>query len=284
MVDMPDIAIKTDKLTKIYKNFLSRKSIVAIKDLDIQVQTGEIFGLLGPNGSGKTTTLKAILGLVHPTKGSVRVFSKDPRSMDVKSKIGFLTEESYLYRFLNADETLHFVGRLAGIKKKKRVERIEEVLGQVGLLDARKRRSKEYSKGMARRLSLAQVLLKDPELIVLDEPTLGLDPVCSREIKELIIGLKKRGKTIVLSSHLLSEIENICDRLLILNNGVVIKAGNADELLEMKTKYQFVFDSATPEMNKAIKEAITNKGGKIVFEGHPKKNLDDFFLETIGKK
>lgn len=280
--EVSDVVIETRGLTKIYKKLFGRGKVVAVQDINLEIHRGEIFGLLGPNGSGKTTTLKLLLGLVQPTKGTVRVLSKDPRSMDVKGRVGFLPEESYLYRFLNADETLQFVGRLAGLGPVERHKRSEKVLEQVGLTHARKRASRNYSKGMARRLGLAQVLLKDPEIVFLDEPTLGLDPVGSRQIKDLIYDLKKRGKTIVLSSHLLTEIENICDRLVILNKGRLVRTGRTDDLLEIKSQLEIILENVRKDRVNYVKTVLEKECSRVVKMGHPKKSLDDFFLETLG--
>lgn len=279
-----EVVVEAAGLTKIYRKLVGKGRVLAVDNVSFEVRRGEVFGILGPNGSGKTTTLKALLGLVRPTKGQVRVLSKDPRSLEVKAHIGFLPEESYLYRFLNADETLQFVGKLAGLSMDERRERIEQVLDLVGLTYARKRTSRGYSKGMARRLGLAQVLLKDPDIILLDEPTLGMDPVGSREIKDLIHDLKSRGKTIILSSHLLMEIENVCDRLAILDKGAVIRMGDAEALLEIPNRYQIIVENCSEKNLAGATDLMRERGANVLSVGHPKKSLDDFFLETLKRK
>ncbi|MBI4713264.1 MAG: ABC transporter ATP-binding protein [Planctomycetes bacterium] len=229
----PDkIAIKTENLTKVYKTTFSRYQVKAVDNLNLEIYEGEIFGLLGPNGSGKTTTIKILLGLLFPTSGLVRVLGKPPDEVIVKDRIGFLPEESYLYRFLNAEETLDFYGRLFRIPRKERLARIDHLIKLVGLDDARKRPVKEYSKGMARRLGFAQALINDPALIILDEPTSGLDPLVARQVKDIILDLQKQGKTIILSSHLLADAETICNRVAILHQGQLQKMGAVKELLQ----------------------------------------------------
>lgn len=231
MIDNKTV-IKTENLTKVYKTAFSRYSVKAVDNLNLEIYEGEIFGLLGPNGSGKTTTIKILLGLLFPTGGLVRVLGKPPDEVIVKDRIGFLPEESYLYRFLNAEETLDFYGRLFRIPHQERLERIDRLIKLVGLNDARKRPVKEYSKGMARRLGFAQALINNPALIILDEPTSGLDPLVARQVKDIILDLQKQGKTILLSSHLLADVESICNRVAILHQGQLQKVGAVRELLQ----------------------------------------------------
>ena len=226
--------IKTENLTKVYKDFWGRPKTRALTELNLEINKGEIFGLLGPNGSGKTTALKLMLGLITPTKGKASVMGKSPRDISLKSKIGFMPEESYLYRFLNASETLCLYGQLIGLKGKELNNRIDRVLNIVGLDRVRSQPLREYSKGMSRRMGLAQVLLKEPELCILDEPTIGLDPIGAGEIKDIIRELKKQGTTILFSTHILSEAEPICDRIGILHSGKLITMGSLDDLLEVR--------------------------------------------------
>ncbi|MHC4234423.1 MAG: ABC transporter ATP-binding protein, partial [Planctomycetota bacterium] len=211
--------IQTAGLTKVFKDFWRRARVEAVKDLNLEIHRGEVFGLLGPNGSGKSTTIKMLLGLLYPTRGRISVFGKAPTDVAVKSRIGFLPEDSYLYRFLNARETLEYYARLFRQASTMRRERIDRLLDMVGLTHEAKRRVGEYSKGMARRIGLAQALINDPELLILDEPTAGLDPLGTRQIKDVIRDLGQRGKTILLSSHLLADVEDVCDRVVILYGG-----------------------------------------------------------------
>jgi len=229
-----DVAIKTEGLTKAYRSFWGRKKVLALNKLNIIVRKGEIFGLLGPNGSGKTTTLKLLLGLIFPTAGMAHVLGKTTDDVTVKSRIGFLPEESCFYRFLNADETLDFYGQLFRIPGKERKLRINRLLNRVGLEFARKRPLKQYSKGMLRRIGIAQALINDPDLIILDEPTSGLDPIGTRETKDLVLELKSQGKTVLLCSHLLSDVQDICDRVAIIDKGELQISGTIGEYLPAK--------------------------------------------------
>ena len=226
-----ETVIETRALAKVYRDFWGRQKVRALKALDLEIKRGEIFGLLGPNGSGKTTTIKLLLGLLFPTDGQALVFGKDATDVSKNERIGYLPEESYLYRFLNAEETLDFYGRLFDIPHDVRQERISQLIEMVGLERARKRQLKEYSKGMTRRIGLAQALINEPELILLDEPTSGLDPIGTREMKDLILQLKDQGKTVVMCSHLLADVQDVCDRIAILHQGELKELGRVDALL-----------------------------------------------------
>jgi ABC-2 type transport system ATP-binding protein len=204
-----EYAIETFSLTKIFSDWWGRTKVYAVDNLDLQVRTNEVFGLLGPNGSGKTTTIKMLLGLLHPTKGKALLLGGEGSDPKINCKIGFLPEESYLYRYLNARETLDFYGRLFGLPTKVRKMRIEALLDMVGLKAVANRAVGTFSKGMARRIGLAQALINDPDLLILDEPTTGLDPIGTRQIKDLVLKLADRGKTILLCSHLLADVDSI---------------------------------------------------------------------------
>ena len=226
-----ETVLQTRALSKVYRDFWGRQKVRALKALDLEIHRGEIFGLLGPNGSGKTTTIKLLLGLLFPTEGEALVFGKPATDVAKNERIGYLPEESYLYRFLNAEETLDFYGRLFDMPAEVREQRVDELIELVGLDKARKRQLQEYSKGMTRRIGLAQALINDPELILLDEPTSGLDPIGTREMKDLILRLKDEGKTIVMCSHLLADVQDVCDRIAILHQGELKELGRVDELL-----------------------------------------------------
>jgi ABC-2 type transport system ATP-binding protein len=215
----PEVIIETRNLTKVYRDFWGRPKVQALKALDLQVHRGEIFGLLGPNGSGKTTSIKLLLGLLFATEGEALIFNEPTTSVAKNERIGYLPEESYLYKFLNAEETLQFYGRLFKISASERNKRVSRLIDMVGLTSAKHRQLREYSKGMQRRIGLAQALINNPELILLDEPTSGLDPIGTSEIKQLIRDLREQGKTIVLSGHLLADMQDICDRIAILHRG-----------------------------------------------------------------
>src|SRR4249920_3205650 len=226
-----ETVVETRKLTKIYRDFWGREKKVALRALNMQVKRGEIFGLLGPNGSGKTTTIKLLLGLLFPTEGEAYVLGKPAADVSKNERIGYLPEESYLYRFLNAEETLDFYGRLFNMSASVRRDRAKKLIERVGLTNARRRQLKEYSKGMTRRIGLAQALINEPDLILLDEPTSGLDPLGSRDMKDLILKLKAQGKTIVMCSHLLADVQDVCDRIAILHQGELKVLDRVDDLL-----------------------------------------------------
>jgi len=277
-------AVKTEKLTKVYSSPLGFQKVLAVDGLTIQIEQGEVFGLLGPNGSGKTTTMKLLLGLLFPTKGTAEVLGRPAGDVATKQRIGFLPEESYLYRFLNAEETLDFYGRLFEIPRRERRERAARLIRRVGLEHARKRALKGYSKGMARRIGLAQALINDPELIFLDEPTSGLDPIGSREIKDLILDLKRQGKTVVLCSHLLADVQDVCDRIAILDRGQLKVVGPVSELISIKDLTNITARGLAPAAVDGVKAAVKDSGGEVVSVDHPTTTLEELFLKVIGKK
>src|SRR5215510_14751183 len=226
-----EVVVAVRGLTKVFKDFWGRPKARAVDNVDFELRQGEVFGLLGPNGSGKSTTVKMLLGLLYPTKGHIEVFGKSPRHVATKARIGYLPEESYLYRYLDSDETLDFFGNLFQLPKGDRENRAEQLLEMVGLTGARTRAVGEYSKGMQRRIGLAQALINDPDLVILDEPTAGLDPIGCREVKDLVVALARRGKTVILSSHLLADVEDVCDRVVIYYGGKIQAMGTLKELL-----------------------------------------------------
>lgn len=279
-----NIAIKTEGLTKIYKDFWGRKKVLALDKLSMDIQKGKIFGLLGPNGSGKTTTIKLLLGLIFPTEGRAFVLGKSTDDVAIKSRIGFLPEESCFYRFLNADETLDFYGQLFSIPRKDRKLRINRLIGQVGLEFARKRPLRQYSKGMLRRIGIAQALINDPDLIILDEPTSGLDPIGTRETKDIILALKKQGKTILLSSHLLSDVQDICDRIVILDKGKLQIAGTIQELLSRKDVVEVLIRNLSDEAISEVETFIKEKQGEVISIKNPLNTLEDLFLRIVQER
>jgi ABC-2 type transport system ATP-binding protein len=221
--------IRIEDLTKIY-HLGRNKTVTGLDSLNLRVYKGEIFGIIGPNGSGKTTALKLLLGLLFPTKGSVSIFGKNIENIEVKKDIGYLPESPYYYQYLTPVELLDFYAEIFEIKDKK--ERIEELLGIIGLKEARRLRLANFSKGMLERIGLGVALLNDPSLLILDEPTTGLDPIGSRETRNLFLRLKEEGKTILLSSHYLSEIEKVSDRIGVLYKGRLLALGTLGELFE----------------------------------------------------
>ncbi|MFC1668594.1 ABC transporter ATP-binding protein [Chlamydiota bacterium] len=278
---MPVVEFKN--VSKVFRKFLGFKKVEAVKNVSFCLEKGQIFGLLGPNGSGKTTTLKLLLGMLRPTTGKIVIMGNTPNALSVKRNIGFLPEASYLYPFLTGKESLEYYGKLAGLSQKLLRMKIPNILDMVGLTSDATRFVREYSKGMGRRLQLAQVLLKDPEIFFLDEPTIGLDPIGSKEMKDIITELKTRGKTLLLSSHLLSEVENLCDRIGILYKGSLIKEGNLSELLEISTEYKIITDEVNEEDKAAIRSFLQKKNITILSEGHPKRGLDEIFITEVEK-
>jgi len=276
-----DVVIETHNLTKVYRDFWGRQKVRALKALDLEVRRGEIFGLLGPNGSGKTTTIKLLLGLLFPTSGRALVFGKDASDVGKNERIGYLPEESYLYKFLNAEETLDFYGRLFNIPAKERRERVNRLISEVKLDWARRRQLKEYSKGMTRRIGLAQALINDPELILLDEPTTGLDPMGSREMKDTILRLRDEGKTVLLCSHLLPDIQDVCDRIAILHSGELKELGRIDTLLTVQDETQFRAKGLSKAAEEEIRKVIEKHGGQLVGMDHPTTTLEELFLSIV---
>jgi len=277
-----EVVIQARDLVKLYRDFWGRPKVLAVNKLNLDVRRGEVFGLLGPNGSGKTTTVKLLLGLLFPTRGVATVLGRPSTDVDVKARIGFLPEESYLYRFLNAEETLDFYGRLFRIPKPERVKRVRRLIDIVGLEHARKRPLKEFSKGMSRRIGLAQALINDPEIIFLDEPTSGLDPIGTHEMKDLIIQLRNQGKTVLLCSHLLADVQDVCDRIAILNRGVAQAVGPVKDLLTKKDVIQILARDLDDTGLEAVKAAVAQHG-ELVNVDHPTTTLEELFLSVIGK-
>jgi ABC-2 type transport system ATP-binding protein len=277
-----DVYIETLGLTKTFRDFWLRARVTAVADLDLQVCAGEVFGLLGPNGSGKSTTLKLILGLLFPSKGKVAVFGKRPTDVRSKRRIGFLPEESYLYPFLSARETLDYYGRLFKLPRRERQTRVDMLLDMVGLEAVAYRPVGEYSKGMQRRIGLAQALINDPDLLILDEPTSGMDPVGSREFKDLIRTLAGRGKTVLLSSHLLADVEEVCDRVCVLYGGRKRAHGTLDELLAQHGRRQLMVDDADEAMLENTRQSLVRAGAKVEISV-PQDRLETLFLRIVSE-
>jgi ABC-2 type transport system ATP-binding protein len=273
--------VEINQLTKVFRIPMRRERVVAVRDLSLQVQPGEVYGLLGPNGSGKSTTLKIVLGLVTATRGHTKVFGEDSRLVRSRKDVGFLPENPYFYKFLTGAETVRFFGKLSGMGGAVLDARVQELLDLVGLSEAADRRVGGYSKGMLQRIGLAQALVQDPGLLVLDEPTAGVDPVGSREIRDLILQLKARGKTILLCSHLLSQVQEICDRVGILARGRLVREGRVEDLLAVRDRTEVVLEQTSPEKLAALQEAAENLGLKVVSTGRPQTTLENLFLEAI---
>jgi ABC-2 type transport system ATP-binding protein len=279
-----EVVVSVRGLTKVFKDFWNRPKARAVDGVDFEVRKGEIFGLLGPNGSGKSTTIKLLLGLLNPTKGHIEMFGHSPRHVQTKARIGYLPEESYLYRYLNSRETLDFFGNLFHLSKEDRNTRADQLLDMVGLGKTQTRAVGEFSKGMQRRIGLAQALINDPDLVILDEPTAGLDPIGCREVKDLIVALARRGKTVILSSHLLSDVEDVCDRVVIYYGGKIQAAGTLKELLAEPDTLRIT----TPVLPRETLEKVLAIIRKDITTGevrvdNPTQNLESYFLDVVNK-
>jgi ABC-2 type transport system ATP-binding protein len=272
-------AVQIENISKFFPVPLRRQRVQAVKNLSLVVQPGQVYGLLGPNGCGKSTTLKILLGLVTPNSGRALVFGKDSREYRSRRDIGFLPENPYFHKFLTAAELLSFHGKICGLSGKKLTARIDELIDLVGLRDARDRRVGGFSKGMLQRIGLAQALVHDPGLVVLDEPTAGVDPAGSHQIRDLILNLKKRGKTILLTSHLLEQVQEICDRVGIMARGEMIREGPLEDLVRVKNQTEFVIENATPELAAQIQTLVTASCASLVATRQPERSLESVFLE-----
>ena len=277
-----EVVVSVRGLTKVFKDFWNRPKARAVDNVDFEVRQGEVFGLLGPNGSGKSTTVKLLLGLLYPTKGHIEVFGHSPRHVQTKSRIGYLPEESYLYRYLNSRETLDFFGNLFHLPKGERNNRTEQLLEMVGLGKVQTRVVGEFSKGMQRRIGLAQALINDPDLVILDEPTSGLDPIGCREVKDLILALARRGKTVIMSSHLLADVEDVCDRVVIYYGGKIQAMGALKDLLATPDTLRIT----TPVLPRETLERVLaivrhDVAADKVSVDNPTQNLESYFLEVV---
>lgn len=278
------LAVQTTGLTKRYPLAWKRKLLLALDHLDLQVQPGEVYGLLGPNGSGKSTTLKLLLGLAMPSEGEAKIFGMPPDSLEARQRVGFLPENPYFYSFLNGDETLRFYGKLCGVTGEKLEKRINELIELVGLQNGRERPLRSYSKGMLQRIGLAQALIHDPDLLFLDEPTAGVDPLGSVQIRDLILRLKKMGKTVIFSSHLLEQVQEVADRVAIFSLGKKVLEGSLDSLLTQKQSTQINIPSdLSAGQQEKIKQALLQAGvGNVDIRfSRPHLSLEQLYLQTV---
>ncbi len=278
-----DPVVEIRGLTKVFRDFWRRPVVRAVEDLHLSIPAGEVFGLLGPNGSGKSTTIKMVLGLLWPTRGVVAVFGRPPSDPRARARLGYLPEESCLYPGLTAAETLDFFGRLFDLPTAERRRRVDQLLEMVGLAHVRRRRVGEFSKGMARRIGLAQALINDPDLVILDEPTAGLDPIGCRQVKDLIRALARRGKTVLLSSHLLADVEDVCDRVAILHGGRLQTVGPVADLLEEKRRRRLTLADVSDEAFEQVVESARRLSGVEPEVDRPRKDLETFFIEVVGR-
>ena len=278
-------AVSVSGLTKVFKSGLTKRAFVAVRDLSLTVKSGEVYGLIGPNGSGKSTTMKVILGLLAPTAGETRIFGRDSKEVTSRSEVGFLPENPYFYKHLTGLETLLFYGRLCGLSGAKLRERAAEMLALTDLEDAAGRRVGGFSKGMLQRLGLAQALIHEPRLVVLDEPTAGVDPAGSRKIRDLILSFRERGLTVLVTSHLLEQMQEVCDRVGIMGHGKMVREGNLEDLISVEHETEFVVADASPELLAQIRALVESQGNgaKVVRSGHPRTTLEKLFLEVADK-
>lgn len=278
-----DLVVKCIGLTKVFKDFWLRNRVKAVNDIDLEIRRGEVFGLLGPNGSGKSTTIKLILGLLHPTAGRIAVFGRHPRDVKNKQRIGYLPEETYLYPFLNAYETLEYYARLFHQKRSIRKGRIDTLLEMVGLQHVARRPIGEYSKGMQRKIGLAQALINDPDLLILDEPTSGMDPIATADVKRVILSLAERGKTILLCSHLLSDVEDVTDRVAIMYGGKVRRHGQIDDLLEQHDRTIISTPALDPQTEERVLKTLESQGICDAAITRPRQKLETLFLNIVAE-
>jgi len=273
-------AISIENLTKEFPIPFKRERVTAVRDLTLRVEPGQVYGLLGPNGSGKSTTMKIVLGLVSPTRGRTEIFGRDSAEVESREDVGFLPENPYFYKFLTGQETLHFFGKLCGLSGKKLTDRAKELLALVRLEGAADRRIGGYSKGMLQRIGLAQAMIQEPRLLVLDEPTAGVDPAGSREIRDLILDFKARGITVLLCSHLLGQVQEICDRIGILHQGLLVREGRLGDLISIENQTELILENASPELLAEIQAAVAKSTGRVIDQRRPQTTLERYFLEV----
>ncbi len=283
LTDAPPV-IEARGLCKTYRDFWGRPKVQAVRDLSLDIRRGEVFGLLGPNGSGKSTTIKMILGLLYPTRGELRVLGRSPRDVGTRAHIGFMPEESYLYKYLTAVETLDFYASLSGMTGPARRQRIDELIELIGLTAARDRRIGEFSKGMARRVGLAQALIHDPDLVLLDEPTSGLDPIACRQVKDLILALARRGKTVLVCSHHLADMEDVCDRVAILINGRACAQGAVRDLVRQPHTWRLTLNDVEPTRLESMVAYLETQCGRPVKVEPAGRSLESLFIEVVASQ
>lgn len=275
--------IETRGLRKVFRDFWRRPTVEAVKGLDLTINDGEVFGLLGPNGSGKSTTIKMLLGLLRPTAGTIRVLGSAPDDTHAKACIGYLPEVSHLHTFLTPRETLMYYASLFGLSRAQAVQRTRELLAMVDLEHAADRAVGGFSKGMARRVGLAQALVNAPRLLILDEPTSGLDPIGSREVKDLVCALAKGGVTVLMTSHLLADVEDVCDRVAILDRGVLCAEGKIADLLRQPDAVRFEVEGLDEPDAAAVRAELEARTGRRVRQEYPAMSLERYFLQVVAR-
>ena len=284
MADAP-AAVEIRNLVKEFKTSFKRKPLRAVDDVSIRIMPGEVYGLIGPNGSGKSTTMKALLGLVAPSAGQCSIFGRDSMKVDSRDEVGFLPENPYFYKHLSGAETLQFYGKLCGLGGRELEDRVNELLALVDLEGARDRRLGGYSKGMLQRIGLAQALVQEPRLVILDEPTAGVDPLGSRQIRDLILKLRDQGITVFLCSHLLEQVQEVCDRVGIIFRGKLVREGKLEDLIAIEDQSEIVLRDASPELLNRIRALVeSTPGASVVRTGKPRTTLERLFLREISEE
>jgi len=273
-------AVRIRDLKKVFPVPLRRRQVTALRGLSLDIPAGHVYGLLGPNGSGKSTTLKILLGLVTPTSGTSEIFGVPSSVVKSRIDVGFLPENPYFYKFLTGAETISFYGKLCGLGGRLLRDRVDELLELVGLEDAADRRVGSYSKGMLQRVGLAQAMVHDPRLLILDEPTAGVDPAGSRQIRDLVLRLKERGKTVLLTSHLLEQVQEVCDRVGILAKGQLVREGSLDILTGVSGQTEYLIENAGPELQDEISRLAVAHGARLVASRQPQLDLETVFLKA----
>ena len=286
-VDSPAVpAVEVDGLTKVFKGGLGKRRFTAVRDLSLRVEPGEVYGLIGPNGCGKSTTMKAILGLLTPTEGRTSIFGRSSKEVASRQAVGFLPENPYFYKHLNGLETLVFYGQLCGLSGAALKARAMDLLKMTGLEDAADRRVGGFSKGMLQRLGLAQALVHEPRLLVLDEPTAGVDPIGSRKIRDLILEFRERGITVLVTSHLLEQLQEVCDRIGIMAHGKMVREGRLSDLIAVEDQTELIIENASDAMLEELKAVIAKgaaSGARLIRAGNPRTTLERLFLEASEK-
>lgn len=277
-------AIRINNLTKDFSIGIRGVKLRAVDDLCLEIGDNEIYGLLGPNGSGKSTTIKIILGLLGASAGTCEIYGKPSQSVEARQSVGFLPEAPYFYRYLTGRELVRYYARICSVARSEIDDAVDSVIDLVGMTEAAHRRVGTYSKGMLQRIGLAQALVHDPQLVILDEPTAGVDPLGSAAIAEIVRELKRRGKTVLLSSHLLAQIEGLCDRVAILHRGKLVREGCVDDLVEEKDAESLVVQGLSPEARAAVEATIEAQGGKLARVEKPRLSLDAYFLKEVHQR
>lgn len=278
ILDSPQQAIELRALTKDFPLPERGRYLRAVDNLSLRIPENSVFGLLGPNGSGKSTTIRMLLGLSEPSRGEIEIFGGSPKSPEIRRRIGYLPDAPYYHKFLTGRELVRFFGKLIGIPKDLRESRAVELLERFGLGDAMDRKLGSYSKGMLQRLGFAQALIGDPDILVLDEPTAGVDPVGAAEVGDFVRELKLHGKTVLLCSHLLTQVQDLCDSVGILNKGRLLTCGRMEELLRSDDPDRIAFEGLDAEARKAVSEFAAQRGGRVRALGC---NLEDLFRSLV---